>query len=53
MDGASEAIAYALDILNFDGVATPSSIEDVYLGDVRFAPWFEEIIEVTSRSLHI
>src|SRR5260370_5020340 len=32
-DGLLEEIAYALDTLEFDGVATSTSIDDIYLGD--------------------
>ncbi len=45
MDAALEATAYALDELHLDGVATSTSIDDVYLGDCRFDPWFEEMDE--------
>ena len=43
MDGALQEMAYALDTLKFEGVATPTNIDDVYLGDARFDPWFEEM----------
>jgi predicted TIM-barrel fold metal-dependent hydrolase len=36
-------MAYALDTLKLDGVATSTSIDDVYLGDTRYDPWFEEM----------
>jgi predicted TIM-barrel fold metal-dependent hydrolase len=42
-DGVLEEIAYALDTLKLDGVATTTSTEDVYLGDTRYDPWFEEM----------
>jgi predicted TIM-barrel fold metal-dependent hydrolase len=40
-DGAVTEIAYALDILKLDGVSTSTSINDVYLGEPQFNPWFE------------
>lgn len=43
MDGALQEMAYALDTLKFEGVATSTSINDVYLGDAQFDPWFEEM----------
>jgi len=42
-DGLLEELAYALDTLKLDGVATTTSIDDVYLGDTRYDPWFEEM----------
>jgi predicted TIM-barrel fold metal-dependent hydrolase len=36
-------IVYALDTLKMDGVSTSTSINDVYLGEVQFDPWFEEL----------
>ena len=36
-------IEYALDTLKMDGVATSTSINDVYLGDRLFDPWFAEL----------
>src|SRR5882762_5176976 len=42
-DGAVAEIAYALDTLKMDGVATSTSINDVYLGEPQFDPWFEEL----------
>jgi predicted TIM-barrel fold metal-dependent hydrolase len=36
-------MAYALDVLKMDGVATSTSINDVYLGEAIFDPWFEEM----------
>jgi 6-methylsalicylate decarboxylase len=42
-DGLLEEMAYALDTLKLDGVATSTSIDDIYLGDMRYHPWFEEM----------
>jgi predicted TIM-barrel fold metal-dependent hydrolase len=42
-DGALVEIAYALDVLKLDGVSTSTSINDVYLGEPQFDPWFEEL----------
>jgi predicted TIM-barrel fold metal-dependent hydrolase len=42
-DGLLEEMAYALDTLKLDGVATTTSTEDIYLGDTRYDPWFEEM----------
>ncbi len=42
-DGAVAEIAYALDTLKMDGVATMTSINDAYLGEPQFDPWFEEL----------
>jgi predicted TIM-barrel fold metal-dependent hydrolase len=42
-DGLLEEMAYALDTLKLDGVATSTSIDDIYLGDTRYDPWFEEM----------
>ena len=42
-DDVLNELAYALDTLHLDGVFTPSSINDVYLGDSTFDPWFEEM----------
>jgi len=41
--GAAAEIAYALDTLKMDGVATSTSINDTYLGEPQFDPWFEEL----------
>ncbi len=43
IDGVLKEMAYALDTLKLDGVATSTSIDDVYLGDARYDPWFEEM----------
>jgi predicted TIM-barrel fold metal-dependent hydrolase len=42
-DGLLDEMAYALDTLKLDGVATTTSIDDVYLGDRRYDPWFDEM----------
>jgi len=42
-EGLLEEIAYALDTLKLDGVATTTSIDDIYLGNTRYDPWFEEM----------
>jgi 6-methylsalicylate decarboxylase len=42
-DGAVTEIAYALDTLKMDGVSTSTSINDVYLDEPQFDPWFEEL----------
>jgi len=42
-DGLLEEMAYALDTLKVDGVATTTSIDDIYLGDTCYDPWFEEM----------
>ena len=42
-DGLLEEMAYALDTLKLDGVATSTSIDGTYLGDARYNPWFEEM----------
>jgi hypothetical protein len=35
-NGLIEEMAYALDTLKLDGVATSTSIDDIYLGDTRY-----------------
>src|SRR5258708_6060651 len=42
-DAAAAEIAYALDTLKMDGVSTSTSINDVYLGEPQFDPWFKEL----------
>ena len=42
-DGAIAEIGYALDTLKMDGVTTTTSINDIYLGEPQFDPWFEEL----------
>jgi 6-methylsalicylate decarboxylase len=42
-DGAMAEIAYALDTLKLDGICTSTSVNDVYLGDPQFDPWFAEL----------
>jgi len=43
IDGTLMEMAYALDVLRLDGVATSTSINDVYLGEQIFDPWFDEM----------
>ncbi len=43
VEGCLQEMAYALDTLGLDGVATSTSLNDMYLGDARFDPWFEEM----------
>jgi predicted TIM-barrel fold metal-dependent hydrolase len=43
MDGSLSEMEYALDTLKLDGVSTLTSVDDIYLGDSRFDPWFEEM----------
>jgi len=42
-DGVLEEMTYALDTPKLDGVATTTSIDDIYLGDTRYDPWLEEM----------
>jgi predicted TIM-barrel fold metal-dependent hydrolase len=42
-DGAVAEIVYALDTLKMDGVCTSTSINNIYLGEPQFDPWFEEM----------
>ena len=42
-DATLVEIDYALDTLKMDGVATSTNINDVYLGEPQFDPWFEEL----------
>jgi predicted TIM-barrel fold metal-dependent hydrolase len=42
-DGALAEIGYALDTLKLDGVTTTTSINDIYLGEPQFDPWFDEL----------
>src|SRR6266446_8263788 len=42
-DGAMAEIAYALDTLKLDGVSTSTSVNDAYLGEPQFDPWFEDL----------
>jgi predicted TIM-barrel fold metal-dependent hydrolase len=41
-DGALREIEYALDTLKLDALGTTTSLNDGYLGDRRFDPWFAE-----------
>jgi len=43
VDGALEALTYALDELGSDGVAIESNNDGLYLGDARLAPLYEEL----------
>jgi predicted TIM-barrel fold metal-dependent hydrolase len=42
-DGTLAEISYALDTLKLDGVTTTTSLNDTYLGEPQFDPWFEEL----------
>ncbi len=42
-DATLKEIEYALDTLKLDGVATSTNIQDVYLGEPMYDPWFEEL----------
>ena len=42
-DGALLEIEHALGFLGMDGVATSTSVRDVYLGDAVYDPWLEEL----------
>lgn len=43
IDGCLEEMEYALDVLKLDGVSTSTNINDVYLGEDLYDPWFEEM----------
>ena len=43
IDGCLKEMEYALDVLKLDGVCTSTSINDVYLGEDPYDPWFEEM----------
>jgi 6-methylsalicylate decarboxylase len=43
VDGSLDQIAYALDVLELDGVSVFSNAGGTYLGDSRFDPIFEEL----------
>jgi aminocarboxymuconate-semialdehyde decarboxylase len=43
MDGALDALEYALDVLKLDGVVLFSNARGIYLGDERFRPLFDEL----------
>jgi predicted TIM-barrel fold metal-dependent hydrolase len=42
-DDALTEMTYALDVLGMDGVSTSASINETYLGEAKFDPWFEEM----------
>lgn len=42
-DATLAEIEYALDSLQMDGIATSTNINDIYLGEAEFDPWFEEL----------
>ena len=42
-DGSLLEIEHALDFLGLDGIATSTSIDDIYLGDPVYDPWFDEL----------
>jgi len=42
-DAVLGEMAYALDTLKLDGVATTTSTDDIYLGDTCYDPWLEEM----------
>ena len=43
VDAALAELTYAMDTLNADGVVVETNYEDIYLGDPRLAPIFEEL----------
>ena len=43
MDAAIEEMAYALDVLKLDGIASTCHFDGAYLGDPRYDPWFAEM----------
>ena len=43
VDGSLRELAYALDVLKLDGVVLFSNARGIYLGDSRFATFFEEL----------
>jgi predicted TIM-barrel fold metal-dependent hydrolase len=43
IDGSLEALEYALDVLELDGVSMMTNAGDSYLGDARFDPIFAEL----------
>jgi 6-methylsalicylate decarboxylase len=43
VDAALAEITYAFDVLGADGIGLPTSFGDVWPGDARFAPVFEEL----------
>jgi 6-methylsalicylate decarboxylase len=43
IDGCLAEMEYALDVLKLDGVCTACNVNDVYMGDDVYDPWFEEM----------
>jgi 6-methylsalicylate decarboxylase len=43
IDGCLQEMEYALDVLKLDGVCTSTNINDLYLGEDLYDPWFEEM----------
>lgn len=43
LDETMAEMAYALDVLQLDGVTTNTNIDGSYLGDAKFDPWFAEM----------
>jgi 6-methylsalicylate decarboxylase len=43
IDGCLEEMEYALDVLKLDGVCTSTNVNDVYMGEDVYDPWFEEM----------
>lgn len=43
IDGCLNETAYALDTLKLDGITVSTSVNDLYLGDKFYDPWFEEM----------
>ncbi len=42
-DGALAELEYAMDVLKMDGVSTSTNINDVYMGEAFYDPWFAEM----------
>jgi predicted TIM-barrel fold metal-dependent hydrolase len=43
MDAAMAEMAYALDVLQLDGVSSSTHVDGIYLGDARYESWFAEM----------